>query len=71
MPCEEWTVVAGLLMKLNAINYKVTMKGEDFNKSVSTQSFTDNVQQFPSSTQYMYIKPCIIFSCSKVAYTSS
>jgi len=58
--CEEWTVVAGLLMTLNAINYSVTVKGEDFNKSVSMQSFTDGVQQFPNSTQYMYIEPCII-----------
>jgi len=53
-------VVAGLLMRLNAINYSVTMKGEDFNKSISTQSFTDSVQQFPNSTQYMYIESCII-----------
>lgn len=68
-PCEEWTVVAGLLMRLNAINYSVTMKGEDLNKSVSMQSFTDSVQQFLNSAQYMYIKPCIIFSCGKVAYT--
>ena len=42
-PCEEWTVVAGLLMRLNAINYNFMMKGEDFNKSVSTKSFTDSV----------------------------
>ena len=54
---EEGTVVAGLLMGLNAIDYSVTMKGEDLNKSVSMQSFTDSVQQFPNSTQYMYIDP--------------
>ena len=34
-PGEEWMVVAGLLMKLNAINYSVTMKGEDFNSMQS------------------------------------
>ena len=50
---EEGTVVAGLLMRLNTINYSVMMKGEDLNKSVSMQSFTDSVQQF---TEYCYVR---------------
>ena len=35
MMCEEGSVIAGLLMGLNAIDYNVMMKGEDFDKSVS------------------------------------
>ena len=46
MLCEEGTVVAGLLMGLNAIDYNVMMKGEDFDKSVSMWSFTDGVHSF-------------------------
>ena len=51
MLCEEGTVVAGLLMGLNAIDYNVMMKGEDYDKSVSIQSFTDSVR---SSWQYVH-----------------
>jgi len=54
MPCEEGTVVAGLLMGLNAIDYNVMMKGEDFDKSVSMWSFIDSIQQ------YMYLELCTI-----------
>ena len=46
MLCEEGTVVAGLLMGLNAIDNNVMMKGEDFDKSVSMWSFTDSVHSF-------------------------
>lgn len=35
MWCEEGVVISGLLMGLNAIDYNVHMKGEDFDKSVS------------------------------------
>ena len=51
MLCEEGTVVAGLLMGLNAIDYNVMMKGEDFDKSVSMWSYTDSIQQFPDNIQ--------------------
>ena len=54
MLCEEGTVVAGLLMGLNAIDYNVMMKGEDFDKSVSMWSYTDSMQQ------YMYLELCMI-----------
>ena len=46
MVCEEGTVVAGLLMGLNAIDYNVVMKEEDFDKSVSMWSFTDILHSF-------------------------
>ena len=46
MLCEEGTVAAGLLMGLNAIDYNVMMKGEDFDKSVSMWSYTDSVHSF-------------------------
>ena len=46
MLCEEGTVAAGLLMGLNAIDYNVMMKGEDFDKSVSMWSYTDIVHSF-------------------------
>ena len=35
MWCEEGVVISGLLMGLNAIDYNVHMKGEEFNRSVS------------------------------------
>ena len=35
MLSEETVVVCGLLMGLNALDYNVMMKGEDFDKSVS------------------------------------
>ena len=55
MLCEEWTVVAGLLMGVIVKNSScVTMKGEDFHKSVSMHSFTDIVQQFLNQTQHVY-----------------
>ena len=38
--------MAGLLMGLNAIDYNVMMKGEDFDKSVSMWSYTDSVHSF-------------------------
>ncbi len=33
--CEEGVVISGLLMGLNAIDYNVLIRGEDFDKSVS------------------------------------
>ncbi len=33
--CEEGVVISGLLMGLNAIDYNVLLKAEDFDKSVS------------------------------------
>ena len=35
MWCEEGVVISGLLMGLNAIDYNVHMKGEEFDRSVS------------------------------------
>ena len=35
---EEGTVVAGLLMGLNAVDCYIVMKGEDLDKSVNMQS---------------------------------
>lgn len=32
--CEESVVVSGLLMGLNAVDYNVLMRGEEFDKSV-------------------------------------
>ena len=32
---EEGTIIAGLLVGLNTIDYNVVMKGEDFDKPVS------------------------------------
>jgi len=43
MLSEEGMVVAALLMALNAIDYNVMMKREDFDKSMSMQSFVDSV----------------------------
>ena len=33
--CEEGVVLSGLLMGLNAIDYNVHMRGEEFDRSVS------------------------------------
>ena len=35
MWCEEGVVISGLLMGLNAIDYNVHMKGDEFDRSVS------------------------------------
>ena len=35
MLCEEGVVISGLLMGLNAIDYNVHLRGEDFDLSVS------------------------------------
>ena len=39
MLSEESTIIAGMLMGLNAIDYNVLMKGEDFDKSVGVLDF--------------------------------
>jgi len=41
MWCEEGVVISGLLMGLNAIDYNVHMKGEDFDRSVSGNNCYD------------------------------
>ena len=38
MLSEEMTVVCGLLMSLNALDYNVMMSGEDYDKSVSVST---------------------------------
>ena len=35
MWCEEGVVISGLIMGLNAIDYNVHLRGEDYDRSVS------------------------------------
>ena len=43
MMCEEGVVISGLLMGLNAIDYNVLLRAEEFDKSVSLLVHTHTI----------------------------